>query len=885
MKQFTNTKKEKEDLEKQVNNSKYSLLFARATRYISVLAIILFSALTSAQNSPLEAAGKKYTLGEIEVIGSTSYNEQTVIAFTGLKKGDEIYIPGDKISKVLKKLWDLGLFSDINFYLKNVDGDVADLQLEIVEVPKLNEVKVRGIKKRKRAEIVKDNELQKGTKVTENFIINLKNTLEDKYKEKGFLNIKANIITTPVVDTTSTDNLVNMTLDIEKGDKVKISSINIEGNEEFSDWKVKRMMKKTKEKFFLRFWKRSKFIEDEYEADKERIVKKFKEKGYRDARIISDSVVVKSDTDIALNIEVKEGKRYYFGNIEFLGNSAYTDAQLNQLMGIRKGDPYNGTILQNKIANKEKPDADDITNLYQNNGYLFSNITPVETRIYNDTIDFEIRINEGKIAYFNEIRVTGNDKTNDNVIFRNLRTRPGQQYSKQDVMNTIRELGQLGFFNAENLEPKFENVDPQSGTLDLHYIVEEQGSSQIELQGGYGGGGFIGTLGLRFNNFSIKNIFNKEAYKPVPMGDGQSLSLRAQASLAFQNYSLSFVEPWLGGKKPVQFSVSLSQTIQFLFNPLTRRADNDRSFTISGINIGFAKRLREPDQNFTLSTAIGYQNFQLNNYNIGLFNFPNGFSNNLSFTVGLNRNNTFTNPIFPMGGSEFDVSVKFTLPYSAFNDVDYGELRQQRNEAIANNNQEALANIDQQRFNWLEFYKIKFSGDWYNNLFDKLVLKTGFEYGFLGAYNNDRGIPPFERFFLGGDGLAGFALDGREIVALRGYPNQSILPRSRTVGGEESFNDGASIYHKYTMELRYPITLKPTASIYGLAFVEGGATFDDFKDFTPFEMSRSAGAGLRIFMPAFGLLGIDFGYGFDPIPGANTGANGWETHFIIGQQF
>jgi outer membrane protein insertion porin family len=885
LKQFTNIKKEKEDLEKQVNNSKCSLLFARTTRYISVLAIILFSVITNAQNSPLESAGKKYTLGEIEVVGSSSYNEQTVIAFTGLKKGDEIYIPGDKISKVLKKLWDLGLFSDINFYLKNVDGDTADLQLEIVEVPKLNDVKIRGVKKRKRSEIVKDNKLQKNTKVTENFIVNLRNNLEDKYKEKGFLNAKANITTTPVVDTTSTDNLVDMTVNIEQGDKVKISSINIEGNEQFSDWKVKRMMKKTKEKFFLRFWKRSKFIEDEYEADKERVIKKFKEKGYRDARIVNDSVVVKSDTDIAVNIEVKEGDRYYFGNIEFLGNSAYTDAQLNQLMGIRKGDPYNGTILQNKIANNEKPDADDLTNLYQNNGYLFSNITPVETRIYNDTIDFEIRINEGKIAYFNEILVTGNDKTNDNVIFRNLRTRPGQQYSKQDVMNTIRELGQLGFFNAENLEPKFESVDPQSGTLDLHYIVEEQGSSQIELQGGYGGGGFIGTLGLRFNNFSIKNLFNKEAYKPVPMGDGQSLSLRAQASIAFQNYSLSFVEPWLGGKKPVQLSVSLSQTIQFLFNPLTRRADNDRSFTISGINVGFAKRLREPDQNFTLSTNVGYQNFQLNNYNIGLFRFPNGSSNNLSFTVGLNRNNTFTNPIFPMGGSEFDFSVKFTLPYSAFNDVDYEQLRDERNEALATNDNEALARIDQQRFNWLEFYKVKFSGDWYNNLFDKLVLRTRFEYGFLGAYNNDRGIPPFERFFLGGDGLAGFALDGREIVALRGYPNQSILPRSRTVGGEESFNDGASIYNKYTMELRYPITLKPTASIYGLAFLEGGATFDQFKDFTPFEMSRSAGAGLRIFMPAFGLLGIDFGYGFDPIPGSNTGANGWETHFIIGQQF
>ena len=331
-----------------MNNSKYSLLLTRTTKHIAVLALMVCSAFANAQNSPLESAGKRYVLGDIEVVGSTSYNEQTVIAFTGLKKGDELYIPGDKISKVLKKLWDLGLFSDINFYLKDVDGDTANLQLEIVEVPKLNDIKVRGLKKRKRAEVIEDNELKKGTKVTENFVITLRNTIEDKYKEKGFLNAKANIITTPVVDTTSTDNLVNMTVDVKKGDKVKISSINIEGNEEFSDWQVKRMMKKTKEKFFLRFWKRSKFIEEEYKADKENIVKKFKEKGFRDARIISDTVMVESPTEIALNLEVKEGRRYYFGDIEFLGNSAYTDAQLSQLIGIRKGDPITAQFFKTK---------------------------------------------------------------------------------------------------------------------------------------------------------------------------------------------------------------------------------------------------------------------------------------------------------------------------------------------------------------------------------------------------------------------------------------------------------------------------------------------------------------------------------------------------------
>jgi outer membrane protein insertion porin family len=882
LKQYSPIKKEKDDLEKQVNNFN-NLSTKKIVSGLILSLSFLFTLNASAQDLPITDA-EKYILGGIEVTGSTSYNESTVIAFTGLSVGEELYIPGERISKVLKKLWDLGLFSDINFYLTKVEDGKAYLELEIVEVPKLETVKIRGIKERKRKDIIKDNSINPGTKLTDNFIVNTKNNIEKKYREKGYLNAKAIITTSAIEDTLSQESKLNMLINIDKGEKVKVSSINFIGNEKVSDRKL-RKISKVKQKNFFRIWKRSKFLEEEYETSKDEIIKHYKEKGFRDARITSDSVYKTSDNTIAVDIKLKEGNRYYFGNINFLGNSVYTSRQLKQLLAIKKGDPYNGTILQEKIANTEKPDAEDITNLYQNNGYLFSTITPVETKIYNDTIDFEIRINEGKLAYFNNIYVKGNDKTNDNVIYRNLRTRPGQVYSKQDVVNTVRELGQLGFFNPENLQPEFKNVNPQTGTLDLEYVVEEQGSSQIELQGGYGGGGFIGTLGLRFNNFSLRNIFNKEAYDPIPMGDGQSLSLRAQASISFQNYSLSFVEPWLGGKRPVQLSVSLSHTIQFLFNPITRRADNDQSFSITGINVGFAKRLREPDQYFTVSAAAGFQHFNLNNYNIGLFNFPNGTSENLTFTLGLSRDNTFVNPIFPLGGSKFNLTFKFTPPYSAFNNVDYQQLKEDREIALAENDADALAEIDQQRFNWLEFYKVNFSADWYNRLVDKLVLRTKFEFGFLGAYNNDRGIPPFERFFLGGDGLAGFALDGREIVALRGYPNQSIIPQSRTNTSEESFNDGATIYNKYTLELRYPITLKPSASIYALTFLEGGATYDKFENFSPFELTRSAGAGLRIFMPAFGLLGIDFGYGFDPIPGTNSGANGWETHFIIGQQF
>ena len=531
-----------------------------------------------------------------------------------------------------------------------------------------------------------------------------------------------------------------------------------------------------------------------------------------------------------------------------------------------------------------------MTNLYQNNGYLFSTITPVEVSTDGNIIDMEIRVTEGKPAYFKNISVSGNDKTNDAVIYRELRTRPGQLYSKSNIVRTIRELGQLGYFDAQQISPDLKNVNPTDGTLDVEYTVVEKGASQIELQGGYGGGGFIGTLGLSFNNFAIKDIFNKKAYRPFPMGDGQSLALRLQASRFYQTYSLSFTEPWLGGKKPVQFSSSLSQTKQFLYNPATRNADRDRSFNITGITFGIAKKLSVPDDYFVLSQAVSFQYYDLNNYNTGLFTFGNGNSNNLAYTVGLSRNNTFNDPIYPEGGSSFSLTAKLSFPYSAINNVDYAALKREREAqndliqqyattnlpeapGIVNTASTRIGEIDQERYKWLEFYKIKFKGEWYTKLAGKLILKPTFEFGFLGAYNNDRGVIPFERFFLGGDGLGTYSLDGREAIALRGYPNQSL-----------SSQDGGSIYNKFSLELRHPITLAQQTKIYALAFLEGGASYNNFDDFDPFAVKRSAGVGLRLFMPAFGLLGIDFGHGFDALPG-ETIKSGWQTHFIIGQQF
>jgi outer membrane protein insertion porin family len=813
--------------------------------------------------------GKFYELGEINVTGVKSFSPQTVVAYTGLKKGQRIQIPGEEISATINKLWKLELFSDIEFFITNIDGEVADLELYIQELPTLSDYTIKGIKKGKIETIVKDTDIKKGKKLSKNFLSTTKNYIENKYKKEGFLNTKVTIDTK--ADTTAVNNQ-KMLISVDRGDRVKVRSITFKGNEVYKSKKLRKKIKNTRLEFPGRFWKRSKYIEADYEEDLKKLLDFYKEKGYRDARILSDRISI-DDNKIDVVINVQEGDKYYFGDVDFIGNSVYSDAQLRRVLGIKSGDTYNGVLLRKRIADQTKPDGEDLTNLYQNNGYLFSSINPVEVSAANDTINFEIRITEGKPAYFNRISVRGNDRTNDHVIYREIRTRPGELYSKDKVVRSVRELGQLGFFDPEQISPDFKDVDPNAGTVDIEYGLVEKGASQIELQGGYGGGGFIGTLGLSFNNFSMRNIFNKKEYKPVPMGDGQQLALRLQASRFFETYSFSFSEPWLGGEQPVRFSTSISQTTQYRYNYMTGLADKSQYFKIRGINFGLAKRLQVPDDYFTLSQTIGYQYFDLNNYYTGLFTFGDGVSNNLFYAIALSRNNTYTNPIFPVGGSSFTIGAKLTFPYSLVNNMDYGNLKNLAAYQDANGNPDQ-AKIDQERFKWLEYYKLNFEGTWYTRIIDKLILRTHAEFGFLGAYNPDRGNIPFERYFLGGDGLQQYAMDGRETIALRGYENQSLSSR-----------DGSTVYNKFSLELRYPITLKPSASIYALSFLEAGNGYDNFRAFNPFDSKRSAGFGVRIFMPAFGLLGIDFGYGFDSEVPNDLNPNGWETHFIIGQQF
>ena len=796
--------------------------------------------------------GKEYILGGITVTGLKKFSEETVKVFTGLRNGQLIKLPGDKLTSAIKKLYESKQFSNVDVYLSKIDGNTVYLQFDVQELPQLNQIKISGIKKGKAKELKKEAELKTGAMVTDNLIVTTKNYFTKKYTDKGFLKTKVNL---DIEKDTSDINVVNMNVFIDKGSKIKIKYIFFNGNKALSNKKLRKAMKNTKEKLIGRFWKASKYIEEDYQEDLESILDKYSRLGYRDARILSEGITWNDDNTININIDLEEGRQYRFADILFVGNKEYTDDQLRSILKIDKGDVYNGAVLKERVKGDGTPTSEDLSTLYQDNGFLFSQVNAVETKVVNDSITVEIRIREDEKARIKKVSVSGNDKTNDHVIFRELRVKPGDLFSRSNIIRSIREIGQLGFFD-QNVTPDV-IPDYQNKTADIDFTVVEKGGSQIELQGGYGGGSFIGTLGLSFNNFSIKNIFNKEAYKPLPMGDGQSLSLRLQTSRTFSTYSFSFTEPWLGGKKPQSLSFSIYSSNQYQFDFTTGRVDKNQSLGIIGASIGLGKRLKWPDDFFQLSQTISYQSFNLNNYGfrVGTDVLNNGSLNNLSYSATLSRNSAGPSLIFPTYGSEFSMAVKATLPYSLFSDKDYDNLE------------------TQEKFKWLEYYKLTAKGKWYTSFTDKLVLMTNAEMGYLGFYNSELGQNPFERYFVGGDGIAQFQLDGRETIGIRGYENNRL-----------SSSQGGTIYNKFQLELRYSITDAPSASIYTLGFIEAGNSYDNFDTFNPFELKRSAGLGVRIFMPAFGLLGIDFAHGFDPLPG-QIEKSGWQTHFIIGRQF
>lgn len=860
-------------MEKQVNRlrpmNKYS--------YLAVFLIAFLSANIQAQNTTIKDSttsnniisykkGEQYILGGITVTGLQKFSEQTIRVYTGLVDGQPIKLPGDKLTSAIKKLYESKQFSEVDVYLSKKDGQTVYLLFDVTELPQLTDISVSGLSKSKAKDLKKETELKKGAMVTDNLIVTTRNYIKKKYTDKGFLKTKVSLTTK---QDTSDVNTVSMDIFVDKGARIKIKEINFVGNKAMSSSVLRGAMKNTKRKIFGRFWKSSKYILDDYKADLESILEKYSENGYRDARVLSDKLTWNDDNTINLEIVLEEGRQYRFDDIKFVGNKKYSDQFLHRLLRIDKGDIYNGKVLKERVSGDGTPSSQDIQTLYHNNGYLFSQINAVETKVNNDSITVEVRIREDDPATIKKVTVTGNEKTNDHVIFRELRVKPGDLFSRKNIIRSIREIGQLGFFDA-NVTPDVK-PDYQNKTADIDFSVVEKGGSQIELQGGYGGGSFIGTLGLSFNNFSIRNIFNKEAYKPLPMGDGQKLSLRLQASRTYNTYSFSFTEPWLGGKTPQSLSFSVYLSNQYRYDFTTNSVDKNQSLSILGASIGLGRRLKWPDDYFSLSQNISYQKIDLQNYGYRVGSstdvISDGNLNNLAYSIALSRNSTGPSLIFPSYGSEFTIKAKATFPYSLVNGKDYTEPDFPTNE-------ERQAYLSD-KYKWLEYYKISAKGKWYTSLStnNKLVLMSNFEMGYLGSYNSKLGLTPVERYFVGGDGIAQGQLDGRETVGLRGYENNRI-----------SSTDGGSIYNKFQMELRYSITDKPSASIYTLGFLEAGNSYDNFSDFNPFKLKRSAGLGVRIFMPAFGLLGIDFAHGFDPLPGLSE-KSGWQTHFIIGRQF
>ncbi|WP_417786113.1 outer membrane protein assembly factor BamA, partial [Tenacibaculum sp.] len=786
--------------------------------YLLVFFITLFAVSTQAQKTtPKDSTvtnvisyekGKEYILGGITVTGLQKFNEQTVRIYTGLVEGQPIKLPGDKLTSAIKKLYESKQFSEVDVYLSKRDGETVYLQFDVTELPQLTTVTISGVKKSQIKEIKKETELKKGAMVTDNLIVTTRNFIKKKYTDKGFLKTKVSLDTKR---DTSDVNTVSMAIFIDRGDRIKIKEINFTGNEAMSDATLRGAMKNTKRKIFGRFWKASKYILDDYKEDLKSILEKYSENGYRDARVLSDKVVWNDDNTINLEIEVEEGRQYRFDEIVFIGNKEYTDEFLSNILRIDKGDIYNGKVLKERISGDGTPNSQDIQTLYHNNGFLFSQVNAVETKVENDSITVEVRIREDEPATIKKVTVTGNDKTNDHVIYRELRVKPGDLFSRQNIIRSIREIGQLGFFDT-NVTP---DVKPnyQNKTADIDFSVVEKGGSQIELQGGYGGGSFIGTLGLSFNNFSVRNIFNKEAYKPLPMGDGQKLSLRLQASRTYNTYSFSFTEPWLGGKTPQSLSFSVYLSNQYRFDYTTYDVNKDESLSIIGASIGLGKRLKWPDDYFTLSQNISFQRIELQDYGyrVGSSNniLSQGDLNNLAYTFALSRNSAGPSLIFPTYGSEFTIKAKATFPYSLVNGKDYTEPTN----PTPDERQAYLAD----KYKWLEYYKISAKGKWYTSLANKLVLMSNFEMGYLGSYNDDLGLTPVERYFVGGDGIAQGQLDGRETIGLRGYENNRI-----------SSLDGGAIYNKFQLELRYSITDKPSASIYTVGFLEAGNSYDNF---------------------------------------------------------
>lgn len=821
-----------------------------------LLAFVLFAAsiAATAQEKKFNyESPKKYFVKEITVSGLKFLDSGVLISVSGISTGDSILIPGDAITNAIKKLWNQGLFSDVKVSATKIEGDDVFLDIFLQEQPRISAFSFKGVRKGEVDDLKEKIKLRAGGQLTESILENSVYIIEKHYRAKGFLNV----VVDPIQENdTVMANGIKLTFDIKKNGRVKIGAIDFEGNTAYKDPKLRGALKKIHRKN-MNFFKSSKFIEADYEESKNNLVTFYNEHGYRDLKILKDSIYTINTKRIGIKFNLYEGPQYHIRNISWIGNTKLPSDALSTVLGMKKGDIYDKSLLEKRLFS----DDNSITTIYMDDGYLFFQLDPVEKQIQNDSVDIEMRIYEGEQATINKVLIAGNTKTNEHVIRREIWSKPGYLFSKTDITRTIRELGQMGHFDPEKLDVK-PLPNPADNTVDLKYVLEEKANDQLEVSGGWGNDMFVGTLGIRFSNFSVRRIFDKGAWRPIPSGDSQSLALRASTNGSYYKaFSLSFTEPWLGGKKPTNFSFSIYHTIQNNSNYFYE--SSKKYFKVTGFSVGLGTRLKWPDDYFSIYNEVSIQNYNLKDWT-GYFLFSTGQSNNLSLKMTLSRNST-DQIIYPRRGSNLSISLQITPPYSLFNGKDYTKAMR-----------------DSEKYKWIEYHKWTGRIQWYMPIVENLVLYTNFQMGIMGYFNKDLGYSPFEGFDVGGDGMSGYSgIYGKETIGVRGYSNGSLTPYSIING--YSIGDG-HVYDKYTAELRYPVSLKPQAAIYLLTFVEAGNAWHSTNEFNPFNMYRSAGFGVRMFLPMLGMLGIDWGYGFDEIQG-RPDANGGQFHFIIGMPF
>jgi outer membrane protein insertion porin family len=859
------SRKEKEDLEKQVNRflkNKYMVIRKIRRTFIAII-LASVSFLINAQEKLVISDYNKpedFVVGGVTVTGIRFLDTNALIGISGLRVGSEIQIPGDAITTAVQKLWQQGLFSDVRVLITKTQADTVFLDITLQERPRISEIKLNGLKNSEKSDLNKKINLPIGSQVTSYLLNTAEKIIKDHFIEKGFLNTEVTFVQK---DDPDQPNNVILAINVDKKEKVKIGDITFEGNEYFKDSKLRSKLKSTKIRN-INIFHASKYISEKFAEDKEKLTTFYNDNGFKDFTILSDSLYPISDKRVGLKIKIDEGKQYFLRNIDFVGNSVYRKEDLKKVFNVEKGSVYNQSLIDDRLSGTAGA-QDAVSNLYQDNGYLFSRLTPVEAKVDNDSIDLEVRIYEGDQAYLNNVLISGNTRTNEHIARRELYTLPGDLFSKTKIIRSIRQLGVLGHFDPEKMEPTpLPNIT--EGTVDLLYKLEEKANDQFEISGGWGAGMLVGTVGVRFNNFSIRNFLKLNEWRPYPSGDGQSVSIRAQSNgKIYTSYNISFVEPWLGGKNANTFSVSLYKSIM---------KNESTSMKIDGASVGIGKRLSWPDDYFNLYGELNYQRYNLDHWSQMMFLYTTGRSNLLSLTARLTRFSTGPNLVYPETGSSFTLSVQATPPYSLISGKDM-----------------AAADV-LEKYKFIEFHKWNFKADYYYPLTsnkNKLVLNTRFAFGYIGYYNKDIGPSPFENFSVGGDGMTGYSFYGREMIKLRGYSSGSYGIGSLTPN-DPTKNDGTpggNVYSKITMELRYPVSLSQQATIYVLAFLESGRAWYRLKEYNPFKMNRAAGIGVRANLPMFGLLGVDWGYGFDPVPNPETyrNANHGQFQFTIGQEF